>query len=306
MTHPLALPLRPKPEIWRERRKGEVRTGTTVSGRVRRRRRTRTSSFSSTKLRQPSFGTKAVTAQQEERQGQVKSSWGRREPASSRPGRRRQRRERGRTLLAVLDELNADTLADGRVGLLGLNTDLLEDDALGVRGATGRRRTVSGAEGTLLVVLVSLWEGGTRARVSSAVVGADGRGCCGSTARAWSALGQGELARCGTEVEDESTCRRKGVGGSSQPLGRGIGRSRGAVEVGGGRRSCRRAVARSSSDAGPACCAALPRSRCRAPPLSLSSTRCAEPRMAKERAAHPAVVTAVVAELAAGEETTRL
>lgn len=36
-------------------------------------------------------------------------------------------------LLAVLDELDTDTLADGGVGLLGLNTDLLEDNSLGVR-----------------------------------------------------------------------------------------------------------------------------------------------------------------------------
>lgn len=35
-------------------------------------------------------------------------------------------------LLAVLDELHTHTLANGRVGLLGLNTDLLEDDTLGV------------------------------------------------------------------------------------------------------------------------------------------------------------------------------
>ena len=35
-------------------------------------------------------------------------------------------------LLAVLDQLDLDTLANGGVGLLGLNTDLLKDDTLGV------------------------------------------------------------------------------------------------------------------------------------------------------------------------------
>lgn len=63
-------------------------------------------------------------------------------------------RDEGGDLLAVLDELDTDTLADGRVGLLGLDTDLLEHDALGVRRTTGRRRAVRGAERALLVVVV--------------------------------------------------------------------------------------------------------------------------------------------------------
>uniref|UniRef100_A0A4W5LNA3 Uncharacterized protein n=1 Tax=Hucho hucho TaxID=62062 RepID=A0A4W5LNA3_9TELE len=44
----------------------------------------------------------------------------------------------GSDLLAVLDELDTRALANGRVRLLGLNTNLLEDDALGHRRATER------------------------------------------------------------------------------------------------------------------------------------------------------------------------
>jgi len=54
-------------------------------------------------------------------------------------------------LLSVLNQLHPDTLPDSRVGLLGLNTDLLENDSLGVRRASERRRLESGSERALLV-----------------------------------------------------------------------------------------------------------------------------------------------------------
>lgn len=57
-------------------------------------------------------------------------------------------------LLAVLDQLDLDTLANSGVGLLSLNTDLLEDDTLGVGSTTEGRGLVGGTEQTLLVVKI--------------------------------------------------------------------------------------------------------------------------------------------------------
>ena len=44
--------------------------------------------------------------------------------------------DEGDDLLAVLDQLDTAALADSGVGLLGLNTDLVQDDTLGVGRAT--------------------------------------------------------------------------------------------------------------------------------------------------------------------------
>lgn len=57
-------------------------------------------------------------------------------------------------LLSVLDQLHTDTLSDSGVGLLGLNTDLLEDYALGVGRSTEGGGLEGGSEKTLLVVEV--------------------------------------------------------------------------------------------------------------------------------------------------------
>lgn len=54
-------------------------------------------------------------------------------------------------LLSVLDQLHSDALSDGRVGLLGLNTDLLKNYALGVGRTSERRGLESGTQGTLLI-----------------------------------------------------------------------------------------------------------------------------------------------------------
>lgn len=57
-------------------------------------------------------------------------------------------------LLSVLDQLDLDTLANSGVGLLSLNTDLFEDDTLGVRSTTEGRGLVGCTEQALLVVKI--------------------------------------------------------------------------------------------------------------------------------------------------------
>ncbi len=47
-------------------------------------------------------------------------------------------RDERSNLLAVLDELNAHALTDSRVRLLGLDTDLFQDDTLGMRATSER------------------------------------------------------------------------------------------------------------------------------------------------------------------------
>merc|ERR1711972_766673 len=59
----------------------------------------------------------------------------------------------GSNLLGVLDQLHTGALADSGVGLLGLNTDLLQHNALGVRAA-GKGLLPLAAQMALLVVLV--------------------------------------------------------------------------------------------------------------------------------------------------------
>ena len=54
-------------------------------------------------------------------------------------------------LLSVLDELHTNTLPNGRVGLFGLNSDLLEDYTLGVGGTSERRGFECCSESALLV-----------------------------------------------------------------------------------------------------------------------------------------------------------
>merc|ERR1711994_648455 len=62
--------------------------------------------------------------------------------------------DEGGDLLAVLDQLHTNALPDGRVRLLGLNADLLEDNSLGVAGASEGVSLPPCAQVSLLVVLV--------------------------------------------------------------------------------------------------------------------------------------------------------
>lgn len=59
-----------------------------------------------------------------------------------------------RNLLSILDELNPDTLSNGRVGLLGFYSNLFQDDSLGMRSTSERIGLPSGSKVSLLVVLI--------------------------------------------------------------------------------------------------------------------------------------------------------
>ena len=63
--------------------------------------------------------------------------------------------DEGGDLLAVLDELHTGALTDSGVGLLGLNTDLLNDNTLGHGGSTEGVGLHGGDGVGLLVVLQS-------------------------------------------------------------------------------------------------------------------------------------------------------
>jgi len=59
-------------------------------------------------------------------------------------------------LLSVLDELDTNALANGRVGLLGLDSDFFQNNALGMGRSSSGRGFIHVSEGALLVRLVGL------------------------------------------------------------------------------------------------------------------------------------------------------
>lgn len=63
-------------------------------------------------------------------------------------------RDEGSDLLSVLDELHSDGLTNGRVGLLGLNTETLNDDTLGVGSSSKRIGLQGSTEVGLLEILI--------------------------------------------------------------------------------------------------------------------------------------------------------
>ncbi|GMS96111.1 hypothetical protein PENTCL1PPCAC_18286, partial [Pristionchus entomophagus] len=62
--------------------------------------------------------------------------------------------DEGGDLLSVLDELDSNALANGRVRLLSLDSDLLKNDSLGVRGTSEGVSLPPSSEVGFLVVLV--------------------------------------------------------------------------------------------------------------------------------------------------------
>lgn len=65
-------------------------------------------------------------------------------------------RHKGGHLLAVFNQLHTHTFANGGVGLLGFDPDLLQHDALCMGGASGGRGLIDIAEGALFVGFIGL------------------------------------------------------------------------------------------------------------------------------------------------------
>jgi hypothetical protein len=59
----------------------------------------------------------------------------------------------GGNLLSVLNQLNTDALTDSRVGLLGLNTNLFQDNSLG-HGGSSHRVSLHSCDGMSLAVFL--------------------------------------------------------------------------------------------------------------------------------------------------------